>query len=297
MKKIKIWGKDIIGWMFISPWVIGFIAFTVGPMIFAFIMSLTNWSMLKEPSFIGLANYIKIFTDDPLFWKAIKVTLIYTFVSLPLTMAGGLGLAMLLNRNIKGLSWLRAVYYLPLVIPSIASAIMWKWMLSPDYGVVNTLLRVYMHITGPRWFYDTSWALPSFIIMSLWGIGGNMVIYLAGLQGIPDVFYEAADIDGVNAWQRFRYITVPMLSPTIFFTMIMGVIGSFQLFDTAFLITEGGPNHATLFYMLYLYRMGFKSFKMGYASALAWILFVVVIVITIIQFRLSRKWVYYEYEE
>lgn len=290
-------GRAIEGWLFVAPWIAGFVVFTSGPMLFALVMSFTRWGLLTEPRFVGLANYAKILTDDPLFRQSAKVTLIYTATALPLIMAIGLGMAMMLNRRLKGVSWLRALYYLPMIVPTIATAIIWKWILSPDFGLLNTFLWMYFKIKGPQWYYSDTWALPSFVMMSLWGIGGYMIIYLAGLQGIPGTFYESADIDGVNPWQRFRYITFPMLSPTVLFTMVMGVIGSFQVFTSAYMITQGGPNNATLFYMLHLYNVGFRSFRMGYASALAWIMFVAVVATTVIQFKLSSRWVYYEVEQ
>lgn len=289
----KLARKEAIeGYLYASPWFIGFIIFTAGPIIASLILSFTDWDLVNLPRWIGFGNY-RTLLDDPLFWQGLKVTSIYSLFSIPLGIAGGLTIAVLLNQKIKGLSVFRSIYYLPAIVSGVAVSLLWSWIFNPDFGVLNYLLSL-IGIKGPGWIYDEKWALPSLIIMSLWGVGGGMVIYLASLQGVPTELYEAAIIDGASSWRRFWSITIPMISPVLFFQLIMGIIGSFQIFTQAYIMTNGGPNNATLFYVLYLYRNAFQWFKMGYASALAWVLFLIILALTIIQFKLANYWVYYE---
>lgn len=295
MKKYrsKLARKEAIeGYLYALPWFIGFIVFTAGPIIASFLLSFTNWDLIRPPKWIGFGNY-KALTEDPLFWQGLKVTSIYAAFSVPLGIAGGLAIAVLMNQKIKGLSIFRTIYYLPAVVSGVAVSLLWSWIFNPDFGVLNYLLSL-IGIKGPGWIYDEKWALPSLIIMSLWGVGGGMVIYLASLQGVPTELYEAAIIDGASSWRRFWSITIPMISPVIFFQLIMGIIGSFQVFTQAYIMTSGGPNNATLFYVLYLYQNAFQWFKMGYASALAWVLFLVILILTLVQFKMANYWVYYE---
>jgi len=276
----------------ISPWIIGFILFYLGPIVASFYFSLTRWDLLTPPEFIGFGNYVRIFTRDPLFWKSLKITVLFTFSYVPLDLGIGLLVALLLNQKVRGVSVFRTIYYLPSVLSGVAYVVMWMWLLNPEAGLVNTLLS-YAGIQGPRWLQSPDWALPSLVLMSLWGVGRSMVIYLAGLQDVPVEMYEAAKIDGANSWNEFWKITLPMLTPSILFNLVFGIIMTFQSFTTAFVATNGGPLNSTLFYVLYLYRKAFEHLSMGYASALAWILFVIVLVCTLVIFRTSGKWVFY----
>ncbi|HOP56057.1 MAG TPA: sugar ABC transporter permease [bacterium] len=285
--------EAILGYFYISPWLIGFLIFVAGPMIASLYFSFCDYQLLIPPKWIGINNYVRIFSDDPLFMKSLWNTLYYTVGSVILGVIGSLILAVLLNQRVRGETIFRSMFYLPTLTPAVAMAILWGWLFNTEFGLINrTLARI--GIQGPAWLYSTEWVIPSFIIMSLWGIGGSrMIILLAGLQGIPQELYDAAEVDGVNWWTRFRYVTFPLLSPSLFFVTVTGIISSFQVFTTSYIMTSGGPANASLFYVLYLYRNAFEYFKMGYASALAWILFIIVIILTLLQFRLAGKWVYY----
>jgi multiple sugar transport system permease protein len=285
---------DAWGYLFILPWIFGFLLFTVGPMLVSLALSFTTYN-LAQVRYVGLHNYHYLLGRDPLFWKSLYNTAIYVAFSVPLGLTGSLLLAMLLDTNARGISVFRTVFYLPSLTPAVASSLLWMWLLHPDIGIINFALRHLGVTHPPGWLQSESWALPSMVLMSLWGIGGaRMIIFLAGLQGISEHYYEAAKIDGANAWQRFLHITLPLITPVIFFNLVLGVIGAFQVFTNAYIMTEGGPNNATLFYALYLYRNAFVYFKMGHASAMAWILFAILFVFTFIQFRRSRSWVHYE---
>lgn len=284
-------------WMFYllaSPWILGFIVFTAGPMIASAYLSLTRWDLFGSPQFIGLDNFRKLL-EDPLVRQSLKVTLTYAAMSLPLSLLGSMLLAMLLNQAVRGMRWFRTIFYLPSVVSGVAVLVLWMWIFNPEMGLANRMLAL-IGIQGPKWLADPNWALPSMVVMSLWGIGGGMVIYLAGLQGIPRHLYEAAEIDGASGWRQFWHITLPMLSPTIFFNLVMGIIGTFQTFGQAYVMTQGGPANSTLFYGYYLYKTAFMDFKMGYASALAWLLFVIIMALTMLVIRSSSAWVYYEGE-
>ncbi len=282
-------------YLLISPWLIGLLLFVAGPMVASLVFSFTRWDLLSPATFIGLQNYEKMFTRDPLFWQSLKVTAIYTLVYVPLELAGGLVLALLLNQRLRFVGVFRTIYYLPSVLPGVAFVVLWMWILHPDVGLINTLLS-YVGIQGPRWLADPDWALPALLMMSLWGLGRSMVIYLASLQGIPRHLYEAASIDGANSWHSFWRITLPMLTPTIFFNLVLSIISTSQTFTSAFVATDGGPLDSTLFYVLYLFRQAFQYFNMGYASALAWILFLIILALTLLIVRSSGRWVYYEGE-
>lgn len=279
-------------YLFISPWLIGLVFFYIGPILASFYFSLTDWDLLTPPQFTGLDNYIRIFTRDPLFWKSLHITTIYTFVYVPLDLIGGLALALLLNRKIRGIGIFRTVYYLPSILAGVAYVVMWMWMFNPQGGLINTLLAL-VGIQGPRWLQDPQWALSALIIMSLWGVGRSMVIYLAGLQDIPEELYEAARIDGAGRTREFLAVTLPLITPAILFNLIFSIILTFQSFTNAFVATNGGPLNSTLFYVLYLYRKAFEHLEMGYASALAWILFLIVLGLTVLIFRSSGRWVFY----
>ena len=285
--------ETILGWLMVSPWLIGFICFSALPMFASLIISFTEWDMLSKPEWVGFENYKTLFFEDPLALHSLNITILFTIVSIPLNIVFGLALAMLLNTSIRGLAIFRTIYYLPAILSGVAVDIMWRWIFSTEFGLLNALLSM-IGIEGPAWLTDRIWVLPSFVIMRLWSVGGGMIIYLAGLQSIPTNLYEAANIDGANWWHRTRFITLPMLSPTIFFQLIVGFIFSMQIFTDAFNMTNGGPADASLFYLLYLYRQAFQYFDMGYASALAWVLFVVILVLTIILFKTGKSWVYYE---
>ncbi len=287
--------EELEAYLFLLPWILGFLVFLAGPLVASLYISLTNYNILQPPQLVGFANFGTMFTEDQLFLKSLRVTAVYTFVSVPLVVVSGYLVALLLNQNVRGLSVWRTIFYLPAVVSGVAVAVMWLWVFNPDAGVVNSVLRS-MGIEGPRWFTDPDWALGTLIVTSLWGIGGGMVIYLAGMQGVPSHLYEACELDGGGAWHRFRNVTLPMTTPVIFFNLLIGIIGSWQVFTNAFVITNGGPANSTLFYVLYLYRQGWQYYKMGYASALAWILFFIILLFTLIVFK-SSGWVYYESDQ
>lgn len=258
-------------------------------------LSFTRWNIVGDPTWVGLDNYVTIFTEDLRFKKSVEVTLTYSLLYLPLEVMCGIGLAVLMNLKLRGIGIFRTIFYMPSVVPQVAAALVWVWMLNQRYGVINTLLRN-VGVNGPNWLGSPHYVLPSLILIALWGVGGSAIIYLAGLQNIPQVMYEAATVDGANAFQKFFRITLPLLSPTIFFQLVLGLIGVFQTFTPAFIAAgeTGGPLQSGLFYMLYIYNRGFISLRMGYASALAWIMTLFILVVTVIVLRSSRYWVYYE---
>lgn len=284
--------RNLEGWLFASPWIIGFILWTLGPMLASLVIAFTNWDLITAPEFVGFDNFANVAEDD-LSWKALRVTFIYAFTSVPLSIILGMFLALLLNARIRGLNFYRTAFYLPSVLSGVAVALLWRWLYSTEFGLFNTLLH-YIGIRGPSWLGDPNWALPSIVLMSLWGVGAGTIIYLAGLQGIPTDLYEAAEVDGAAGWRRFWNITIPMMTPVLFFQLVTGIILALQVFTQAFIMTGGGPNNATLFYLLYLYRNAFEYFRMGYASALAWVLFICILILTLILYRTSDYWVYYE---
>lgn len=284
--------EELAGWLMALPWILGILLWTLGPFGAAAYLAFTNYDILSKSTFVGLENFRTMLTDDPLFWTSLRVTTLYAFVSVPLQIILGLLLAMLLNTKIRGLTWFRTIYYLPAVLSGVAVSFLWIWIFSADWGVLNFLLSL-IGIRGPNWLTSESWALPSLILMSLWGVGGGMVIYLAGLQGVPSEFYEAAEVDGAGWWPKFWHITLPMISPVLLFQLIMGIIGALQTFTQGYVMTEGGPNDATLFYLLYLWRNAFEQLQMGYASALAWGIFTYILLLTLLVLRSSSAWVYY----
>lgn len=284
--------EAIAFYLTISPWLVGFLAFTLAPMAISLYLGFTRWDLFGEPQWVGLDNYVRMFAD-PLFAQALKVTTIYTLVYVPLEMVGGISLALLVNQKVRGVGVFRTIFYLPSVLAGVAYVVLWMWIFNPQGGLLNTLLGA-VGIQGPRWLIDPQWALPSLLLMTFWGWGRAMVLYLAGLQGVPAELYEAAAIDGAGTAARFRHITVPMITPTILFALILSIIGTFQTFTSAFVATNGGPLDATLFYVLYIYRQAFQFFRMGYASALAWVLFVIIMALTLVLFRSGQFWVHYE---
>ena len=285
--------ETIAFYLFASPWLIGLLVFTLGPMIASFLLSFADYPLIVPPKWIGFENYIEMFTDDKLVWQSLKVTFLYSLGAIPLFLTTSFLIAMLLNQQIRGITIFRTIYYLPSVISGVPVALLWLWMLNPEFGLVNNMLKE-IGIKGPQWFFSTTWVIPSFIFMNLWGLGVTMVIFLAGLQGIPAHLYEAAEIDGAGAWSKFRNVTLPMMSPIILFNGVIGIIDSFQIFTPAYVITNGGPANASLFYGLYLYNNAFKFFNMGYAAALAWLMFLIILIITGLVFRLTGSWIYYE---
>ena len=290
-KSKMYWQRTFEGYIFIGPWLIGFVIFTAGALLGSFGISLSKWSMIGTPQYVGLENY-KYMVNDRFFWQSLMVT-IYYLLNVPLNLLLGLLLAILLNQKIRGIAVFRTIYYLPSVTAGVAVSLLWMWIFNPRFGVINVLLSK-VGIQGPAWLGSETWAMPALIIMSIWGVGGSMLIYLGALQSIPTHLYEAATLDGAGAWRKFLNITIPMVTPVLLLNMIMGVIASFQVFTQAFIMTKGGPNYATLFYVLYLYQQAFEWFNLGYASALAWVLFVVILIFTFVILRSSSKWVYYE---
>lgn len=288
--------RALTGYLFISPWLIGFLAFTAIPMAASLYFSLTEWNIITPPRFVGLGNYRELFFEDPLFWQALRVTAIYTLFSVPLRLGLALLAAVLLARPLVGNRLFRTILYTPEIVAGVALALLWSWVFNPEFGLINAGLRL-LGIPGPGWIYSSQWALPALILMSAWKIGGNMVIYLAALQAIPKDLYEAAELDGAGAWSKFWSVTLPMLSPAIFFTLVLGAITSLQVFTEAYVMTRGGPGNATMFYALYLYLAAFEFREMGYASAMAWVLFAITMVLTLFIFSTVRRWVYYEGEE
>ena len=287
--------EAIEGYLWILPWVFGFLIFSLGPILASFYLSFTQYKIGGTPEWIGLANYAEAFFTDKLFWPSLGRTGYYAVATVVLGVLFSLLAAMLLNQEIKGKSVFRALYYLPSLTPIVAMAILWRWLLQPQVGLVNTMLGQ-VGIDGPGWLTDKTWAIPSMILIGLWSSvgGGRMIIFLAGLQGVPKELHESAQIDGAKFLQRFLNITLPMISPVILFNLILGVIGSFSVFSVAYIATEGGPNYGTWFYMLHLYHNAFSYFQMGYASALAWIFFLLIFILSFIQIKLSNRWVYYE---
>ncbi|MDE0609300.1 MAG: sugar ABC transporter permease [Anaerolineaceae bacterium] len=285
--------EALTGILMASPWILGFLIFIVGPMLISLYLSFTRWDLFTEPRWIGLRNYEQLFLRDAKFLLSLKVTTIYAFVSVPLQVSLGLVLANLLNQKIRLLGFFRTVYYLPSVIGGIAVAVMFRWIFGTQFGLINGMLAT-LGIQGPSWLGDPDLVLVSFVLMSMWGAGASMLIYLGALQGIPTELYEAADVDGAGNLARFLRITVPMMTPVIFFNMIMGIITALQEFVLPFIMTRGGPANSSTFLVLYLYRNAFELFKMGYASAIAWIIFIYIMVLTIFIIRSSSMWVYYE---
>ena len=317
----KLGGLDLAqeraGWMFIMPWLAGFLALTLGPMVLSFLLSFTRWSgltPLSDASFIGGATSLELFTRDVTFPISLRVTTYYVLLAVPVTQVAGLAVALLMNLRLRAITTYRTIYFVPSVVSGVALAVLWLQVFNNEYGMVNHFLRPLLHavnLSPPNWFgMDTSanpsvndakrWAVPALTIMSLWGVGAGMIIYLAGLKGIPETLYEAARLDGAGPARRLWNVTLPMLSPLIFYNIVMGIIGSFQIFTQVYVMTgadttsRGGPDNATLFYVLNLYRQAFEYHHMGYASAMAWVLFVIVLVITLLIFRGSRNVVYYE---
>lgn len=293
------------GLFFVSPVLIGFTVFMILPIILSFYYSLCDYPILESPTFIGLGNYIELFKDERI-RISIQVTLFYTVVAVPLGIVVAFLLSLLLDMKVKGLAFYRTIFFLPSIVPVVASSVLWIWVFNVDYGILNTILRaifnneimVTMNLgpldPPPGWLISERWALWALILMSVWGVGGTVVLYLAGLQDVPVHLYEAAEIDGASSLMKTWHVTLPIMSPVIFFTFVMGLIGTFQYFTQAFIMTHGGPSHSTLFYALYLFQNAFEYYKLGYASAMAWVLFVVILGVTLVVFKTTGRFVYYE---
>ncbi|MGG4105542.1 sugar ABC transporter permease [Paenibacillus lautus] len=292
MRKSK---SDWAGYLYIMPWLLGLLLFTIGPMLFSLLLAFSKWDIItgvQSIEWVGLDNFKAIFHDE-LFYQSLKVTFIFALVSVPLYQIVSLLIAVLLNIRSRGMKVFRLIYFMPSVIPAVAVSMMWVMIFNPEYGILNKALG-WFGIQGPAWLQDPSYALGALIVMGIWGVGNTIIIYLSGLQSVPEDMHEAAELDGAGRFRRFFSITLPMISPTVFFNLIMGIIGGFQYFTQAFVMTNGGPLNSTLFYNLYLYNKAFQDYEMGYASALSWILFVIILVFTLIVIRSSSMWVYYQ---
>ena len=293
------------GLLFCSPSIIGLLIFAAYPILASFAYSLCRYSVMKPPRYIGGANYAHMVHDE-LFWKSLANTVVYAAVAVPTGIVVAFGLALLLNLKVRGMPLYRTFFYVPAIVPLVASSVLWRWLFNPQTGAVNAVLRPILaaahtyipgfpELTAPGWLADPTWSKPAIILWSVWGVGGAVVIYLAGLQDVPQELYEAAEVDGAGTWSRVRHITLPFMGPHLLFTFIMGLIGAFQFFTPAYVMTSppGGPADSTLFYSLYLFQVGFSDFKMGYACALAWILFLLIVVATFLVFKTSARHVYY----
>ena len=286
--------EALTGYLFLAPNIIGFLAFTAFPVAMSFALGFLEWDLLSPPKFAGLDNYSRLFTQDKLFLKVLWNTVYYTLGSVPLGFICSLGLALAMNQKLRGIVFFRTAFFVPVVSSGVAIAMLWIWLYHPYFGLLNGFLSL-LSIRGPNWLTDPKWAMPAIIIMSVWkNVGYNMVIFLAGLQGIPQHLYEAAEIDGAGLGARFRYVTIPMLTLTMFFVIVMSVIGSFQVFEASLIMTNGGPADATRTLVLYIYNNAFQYFKMGYGAAMAWVMFAILFVATAVQMRLQREWVEYE---
>ncbi len=294
--------EAVEAYLFILPWLIGLVVFTAGPFVGGLLLGFTDYSALEPPKWVGLQNYRQLF-HDPKFYQSVWNTAYYVFLSVPLNMLAGLLLAILLNQKVRGVTFFRTAFYMPAIVPALPSLALFIWILHDRFGLLNGLLFS-LGLPGPHWLTSPQWAKPSLILWTLWQAGSGMVIYLAGLQGVPQELYEAADIDGAGPMSRFWRVTIPMISPTIFFVLTMGIISSFQVFTAAFLLgttyaynaAGAGPLDSLLFWVIFIYQQGFLFFKLGYASAIAWVLFLVILVVTLVQMWLAGRWVYYEAE-
>ena len=291
--RFSLAGQEAI-WFYIlvSPWVVAFLIFTLGPMIASLYYSFTKYNAIQPPTWIGIKNFVTL-SADPVFWKSIKVTFTFAGVFIPLNLAISLFLAAMLNLRVPAMRWIRTIYYLPSVLPEVVTGLVWIWIFNPDFGLLNYILYLATGLKGPNWLGSETWVMPAVIISALWGMGSGVIIFLAALQSVPQELYEAAEIDGAHAFRRYFAITVPMISPVILFNLLVGTIGALQTFARIYVMTQGGPNYASYFYNLYLYSNAFSYFRLGLASAQAWILFVVIMALTSIILRTSGRWVYY----
>jgi multiple sugar transport system permease protein len=282
-------------YLYMSPWLVGYVALTFVPVLLSLYYSFTNYDVISPEKWVGLRNYLEAFTRDDQFWPSLGKTAYYAGVTVPLGVVGSLLLATFLNVKVRGTSVYRTFFFMPSLVPIVAAAVLWFWLLQADWGPVNRLVFQASGVVLPRWFQDPSWTIPALISLALWSsVGGTrMIIFLAGLQGVSEELYDAAKVDGAGGWARFRHVTLPMITPTIFFNLVLGIIAAMQVFTVAYVATEGGPRYATWFFALHIYNHAFKYFQMGYGSALAWLFLAALLAFTIIQLRLSRGWVYY----
>ena len=284
--------RTVMGYIFIMPFILGFLLWWLAPAVVAGNLTMQRWNLISPPRFVGAYNFNRMLSDAILA-QSLKVTFLFSAISVPVGLVFAFFLANLINAKVRGIAIFRTIYFLPSIVPAVANAILWAWLFNTEFGLINFIIRA---LGGPKigWLQDPNWVIVAFVILTVWGVGGSMIIFLAGLQGIPQIYYEAAEIDGAGRWQRLWHVTLPMMSPIIFFNLIIGFINSFQVFVSALLITNGGPQNATLFLVLYIYRTAFQSQKMGYAAVLSWLLFIILMVLSYIVFRFIGSRVYYE---
>lgn len=284
--------RTLMGYVFIMPFILGFLFWWLAPAVVAGQLTVHRWNLLSPPRFAGAFNFNRLL-NDAILAQSLKVTFLFSAISVPLGLVFAFFLANLINAKFRFIAIFRTIYFLPSIVPAVANAILWAWLFNTEFGLINFVIRAF---GGPKigWLQDPNWVMVAFVILTIWGVGGSMIIFLAGLQGIPQIFYEAAEIDGAGRWQRLLYVTLPMMSPIIFFNLVIGFINSFQVFVSALLITNGGPQNATLFLVLYIYRTAFQSQKMGYAAVLSWLLFIILMILSYIVFRFIGSRVYYE---
>lgn len=284
--------RTVTGYIFISPFILGFLFWFLIPAGVALWLTFHSWNLISAPRYVGFQNIQRLFTD-PILPLSLKATVVYTFLSVPLGLVVSFFLATLINNRIRGIAFFRTIYYLPSIVPAVANAVLWTWMFNTEFGLINVFVRA---LGGSKiaWLQDPALAVPAFVLLSLWGVGGSMIIFLAGLQGIPEIYYEAAEIDGAGRWSKLRYITLPLMSPIIFFNLVIGFIAAFQAFTIAYLATDGGPQNSTLFLVLYIYRTAFQSQNMGYAATLSWLLFIILLFLSLLVFKYIGTRVYYE---
>ncbi|QGH33629.1 ABC transporter permease subunit [Gracilibacillus salitolerans] len=288
--------EGLQGYIFISPWLFGLVTFMAGPLLFSLFASFTNYNITSRMDFIGLDNYIRMFTNDSLFWISLGNTLYFVAFSVPLTTIGAVLISVLMNQKVPGMRIFRTIYYLPAVLSGVGVYLLWMQLLSPNTGLINTILS-WVGIQGPAWLFDPNWTKPAIIFMSLWKVGGSMLLYLASMQGVPQSLYEAAEMDGANPFRRFWHITLPMITPIIFFDVVTSTIGGFQVFQEAYVMTEsgdGGPANSLVFFNLHMWNKAFEVFDMGYAMGMSWVLFVIIFILTFINLKLAPRWVHYE---
>jgi multiple sugar transport system permease protein len=296
LRALRVHREAATGYALVMPWLLGFLIFTAFPILASLYLSFTDYNVIQSPEWVGLKNFARIFTKDIDFWPSIRLTMLYAVFSVPLGIVGSLIVAILLSADIRGVGFYRTIYYIPFIIPEVTTALLWRWLFNMDAGLLNSFLRPILRVFDqppPNWFGDPIYVLPAFVIISLWGITGlNMITFLAALKNVPRHLLEAAEIDGANAWSRFRYVTLPMITPVIFLQLVNGIIANMQIFTVGIFIRA--TPRAGKFMNILIYQAGFQQFRMGYASALAWILFVIILVLTLFIFRSSEAWVYYE---
>jgi multiple sugar transport system permease protein len=286
--------EGVLGYLFASPWIIGLLAFGLYPMVMSLYFSMSRYDVLRIPEFVGFRNFATLLFNDPYFWNAVWNTAVYTFARTPLAIAGSLLLALLVNNAVRGVKVFRTMYFLPSIVGGVVLSVLWLWIFNPQYGLLNAFFGLF-GVRGPLWLQSPEWSKPSLVLMSLWSIGGGrMIVFLAALQNVPPELYEVVELDGGGWWRKFYHVTLPMISPVLFLWFIIEVIFGFQVFTEAYVMTKGGPLNSTMFYNLYLYYKAFDDFDMGYASALAWLLLLLSLVITLVQMKVGKFWVYYE---